>query len=293
MPKIIPVILAGGSGTRLWPVSRKSYPKQFTNLMGEQSLFQSAALRLSGVEFAKPIIITGSDFRFIVTEQLLEVGIDPGAVLIEPEGKNTAPAILAAVLHAAQDDEDAVFLVVPSDHVIPDTAGFTAAAQRGLKAVAEQRIVTFGIVPDRAETGYGYLELDSGTDSKAETTPLRSFVEKPDLPRAEAMLAAGNYLWNAGIFLFAGKDILKAFEAHAGEIVVPVQESVTKAQADLGFLRLDPDAWSKVPSVSVDYAVMEKATEIAAVPVDAGWSDLGSWTAIFDVSDADADGGSE
>ena len=203
---ITPILLVGGSGTRLWPLSRKSYPKQFAPLTGEETLFQSSAKRLSGgsgaVSFAAPVTMTNSDFRFIVTEQLAAAGIDPGAILIEPEGRNTAPAVLAAAIWLAAKDPEAVMLVTPSDHVIPDTAAFHAAVEQGLKAVEQGRLVTFGITPGRPETGYGYLELSTAPDGSGVAQPLASFVEKPDLPRAEEMLKAGTYLWNAGIFLF-------------------------------------------------------------------------------------------
>ncbi len=276
---IYPTILCGGSGTRLWPLSRKSYPKQFVPLMGDETLFQSAVLRVQGAGFAAPVVVTNSDFRFIVTEQLAAVGVDAGAVLIEPEGRNTAPAVLAAALHVAQIDPEGVLLVAPSDHVIPDAAAFRAAVARGLEAVAQGRIVTFGIVPDRPETGYGYLEL-SGAPQEA-ATALKRFVEKPALAAAETMVAAGNYLWNAGIFLFCAKDMIAAFEAHAADLVGPVRAAVAQARADLGFLRLDPSAWAEARDVSLDYAVMERADNLSVVPFAAGWSDLGGWDAVW------------
>jgi mannose-1-phosphate guanylyltransferase / mannose-6-phosphate isomerase len=282
-PQITPVHLCGGSGTRLWPLSRKSYPKQFAPLLSAQSLFQASAVRVSGVrgdlDFAPPVVITGSDYRFIVTEQLLEAGVDPGTVLIEPDGRNTAPAVLAAALHVANTDPDAILLVVPSDHVIPDADAFAAAVARGLPAVAAGQLVTFGITPTRAETGYGWLELDAGTNGDG-PRPLTRFVEKPDADTAAEMLEAGHFLWNAGIFLFAARDIIAAFDAHAPQLTAPVRAAVAGAQADLGFLRLDPAPWKDVEAISVDYAVMEKADDLAVVPFGAGWSDLGSWDAV-------------
>ncbi|PTV94949.1 mannose-1-phosphate guanylyltransferase/mannose-1-phosphate guanylyltransferase/mannose-6-phosphate isomerase [Rhodobacter aestuarii] len=278
---IYPTILCGGSGTRLWPLSRKSYPKQFAPLLGDQTLFQASALRLRGDEFASPVVLTNSDFRFIVTEQLSEIGIDPGAILIEPEGRNTAPAVLAAALHLMATDPDAVLLVAPSDHAIPDAAAFRAAVERGLAAVAAGQIVTFGITPSRPETGYGYLELSAQPDTSGAPIALTRFVEKPDLARAEAMLAAGNFLWNAGIFLFRAADMVAAFEAYAPEVLAPVRAAVENAHTDLGFLRLDPTAWAKAPDISLDYAVMERATNLAAVPFSEEWSDLGGWDAVW------------
>ena len=282
---ITPILLVGGSGTRLWPLSRKSYPKQFAPLTGEETLFQSSAKRLSGgsgaVSFAAPVTMTNSDFRFIVTEQLAAAGIDPGAILIEPEGRNTAPAVLAAAIWLAAKDPEAVMLVAPSDHVIPDTAAFHAAVEQGLKAVEQGRLVTFGITPGRPETGYGYLELSTAPDGSGVAQPLASFVEKPDLPRAEEMLKAGTYLWNAGIFLFRARDILSAFETHAPGLIGPVEQAVAAAQTDLGFLRLDPAAWGEAEDISIDYAVMEKADNLSVVPFSGAWSDLGGWDAVW------------
>jgi len=289
LSQITPVILAGGSGTRLWPLSRKSYPKQFTELLGPETLFQAAAKRLSGAGYAAPMVLTGADFRFIVTEQLLSAGIDPGAVIIEPEGRNTAPAVLAAALLAVQKDEAAVLLVAPSDHVIPDTAAFQAAAQAGLADVAKGRMVTFGITPDRPETGYGYLELASPPTGQG-PVPLARFVEKPSASRAQEMLDAGHYLWNAGIFLFAARDMIAAFEAHAPALIAPVSAALDAAETDLGFLRLAPESWAKAENVSIDYAVMEKSTNLSVVPYSAGWSDLGSWVAVQEKMEPDAAG---
>ncbi len=294
MTKVTPVILCGGSGTRLWPLSRKSFPKQFAALMGDQSLFQASALRMTSpaggdLEFAAPMVLTTSDFRFIVGEQLMEVGIDPGPILIEPEPRNTAPAILAAAMHAYDTDPGAVLLVAPSDHVVPDAAAFQAAVAQGLAAVREGRLVTFGITPTRAETGYGYLELEAQPNGGG-AVALRQFVEKPDAETAQQMLDAGSYLWNAGIFLFAAADILKAFEAHAPAMVAPVRASVDAARPDLGFLRLDAQAWGDVADDSIDYAVMERAQNLSVVPFSAGWSDLGSWDAVAREETADAKG---
>jgi len=284
---IRPVLLCGGAGTRLWPLSRKSFPKQFAALLGKESLFQAAARRLSGPEFAAPVVITGSDYRFVVTEQLLALGIDPGAVLIEPEARNTAPAILAAALHIAQDDPKALMLVAPSDHVVPDAAAFRAAVQAGVAAARAGQVVTFGIRPDHAETGYGWLELASPA-SDGVAVPLRRFVEKPDLARAQAMLADGNFLWNAGIFLFAAETILAKFKAHAPGLIAPVQAAVEGARADLGFLRLDPKAWAKADAISIDYAVMERADNLMVVPY--GGADLGGWDAVAREMGVDANG---
>lgn len=287
--RIHPVLLCGGSGTRLWPLSRKSFPKQFTRLIGDESLFQASAQRLTGQGFAAPLVITGSDYRFIVTEQLQAVGVDPGPVLIEPEGRNTAPAVLAAALHLAKSDPDALMLVAPSDHVVPDAAAFRAAVQAGVPAAQSGRIVTFGIRPTRAETGYGWLEL---TAPAADGVPvdLARFVEKPKREAAEVMLASGNFLWNAGIFLFSAATMIAAFRAHAEGLLPPVQAAVDAAHADLGFLRLDEAAWKGAEAISIDYAVMERAGNLVAVPFGAGWSDLGGWDAVASEMGADARG---
>ena len=291
---ITPVLLCGGSGTRLWPLSRKSYPKQFVSLIGDETLFQASARRLSGaadgLKFAAPMVLTNSDFRFIVAEQLQAVGIDPGAILIEPEGRNTAPAVLAAALRAHAEDEDAVLLVAPSDHVVPDAAAFQAAVARGMDAVAQGQLVTFGITPTHPETAYGYLELASASGNDGSPVPLKQFVEKPDLARATEMLAAGNFKWNAGIFLFRATDIIAAFKAHASGLMQPVQDALNDAQTDLGFLRLAPEPWGQAEDISIDYAVMEKADNLSVVPFEAAWSDLGGWDAVWRESGPDGDG---
>jgi len=285
---ITPVLLSGGSGTRLWPLSRASYPKQFAELIGAETLFQASARRLSGPGFAAPVVVTGAEFRFIVAEQLVAAGIDPAAILIEPEGRNTAPAVLAAALHLA-DAPDRLMLVAPSDHVVPDPAAFRAAAMAGAAAASAGDLVTFGIRPDRPETGYGYLELAGPADGP-DPVRLTRFVEKPDAARAAEMLAAGHYLWNAGIFLFRVGAVLDAYRAHAPGLIDPVGRALAGAAADLGFLRLAPEPWGQAEAISIDYAVMEKAGNLSVVPFDAGWSDLGDWDSVWRASRRDGDG---
>ena len=282
---ITPVLLCGGSGTRLWPLSRKSYPKQFALEIDGRSLFQASALRLSGdaqgIGFTRPLVVTGSDFRFVVTEQLAGVGLDPGPILIEPAARNTAPAVLAAALHLAAQDPEAVLLVAPSDHAIPDPAAFRAAVVRGLPALRAGQMVTFGITPDRAETGYGWLELAGPTPADGAAVALTRFVEKPDAARAGQMLAAGNFLWNAGIFLMRAADLIAAYRALQPAMVAQVVAALAGASTDFGFLRLAPEPWSQVADISIDYAVMEKSTNLSVVPFAGGWSDLGGWDAVW------------
>lgn len=291
---IYPVILSGGVGTRLWPLSRKSYPKQFAPIVGDRALFQECALRLTGTvgydAFASPVVVTHSDFRFIVTEQLAEVGIDPGAILLEPESRNTASAVLAAAQYITATDPDGIILVAPSDHVVRDHDAFRAAIAKGLEAVRQRRIVTFGITPDRAEPGYGYLGLPAVPDGSGAATELVRFVEKPDARRAAKMIGEGTYLWNAGIFLFRARDMVTAFETHAPDIIEPVTRALDFAKHDLGFLRLAPEPWAELEDVSIDYAIMERADNLSVVPLDSGWSDVGDWEGVWRELDPDGVG---
>ena len=287
--KIHPVLLCGGSGTRLWPLSRKSYPKQFAPLAGSESLFQSCARRLSGPGFAAPIVVTAAAFRFIAAEQLLAAGIEPGAILLEPAPRNTAPAVLAAALHIARADPEALVLIAPSDHVVPDAAGFRAAVAAGQEAAAAGALVTFGIAPDRPETGYGYLEL-AARALPGRPAKLLRFVEKPSAQKAAEMLESGRFLWNSGAFLFSAKAILAAFAAHAPELMAPITAALDGARPDLGFLRLAPDAWEAVEAISLDYAVMERAENLVTVPYAGSWSDLGGWEAVWRAGEKDAAG---
>jgi len=293
---IHPVILCGGSGTRLWPLSRQSYPKQFARVFGATSPFQETVERLAASGFAPPVVVTGAEFRFVVAEQFGEIGRAAGRILIEPAARNTGPAILAAAMFLAKEDPEALLLVCPSDHVIADGAAFRAAVQAGMAAAREGRLVTFGIVPTRPETGFGYLELEAPLGNgaaeagAARAMPLRGFVEKPDAERAAALVADGQHLWNGGIFLFTAAAILAAFEAHQPALVGHVRRALAGAQSDLAFCRLDPAAWEAVADISVDYAVMEKVENLAVVPLAGGWSDLGSWDAIAREMEADGQG---
>ncbi len=285
---IHPVILCGGSGTRLWPLSRKAYPKQFARIVGPSSSFAACARMVSGPGFAAPTVVTAAAFRFVVAEHLLELGVDPGAVLVEPAPRNTAPAILAAALTVARTDPEAVMLIAPSDHAIADPHAFVELVHRARPAAAAGRIVTFGITPSCAETGYGWLEPGDALEDGL--SALRRFVEKPDRAEAERMFEAGGYFWNAGIFLFRADRILSAFADHAPDLVGPVGRAVEAARPDLGFVRLDPAAWDAVPAASIDYAVMEKARDLCVAPYSAHWVDLGGWNAVYREMERDAAG---
>lgn len=280
---IHPVLLCGGSGTRLWPLSRKSYPKQFVKLLGDESLFQASVRRLSGEGFAAPSVVTGSEFRFIVIEQLNALEIMPADILIEPVAQNTAAAVCAAALALEARAPEALMLVAPSDHVIPDAARFRSAVAAAAPAAAAGQLVTFGVRPDRPETGYGWLELSVGPDADFSPTPqvLRSFVEKPDLAVAKQLLAGGMHLWNAGIYLFSTTAILEAFARHAPTVLAAVRAAFAAAEKDLAFTRLAPEPWKNQPSISIDYAVMERADNLTVVPYAGGWSDLGDWQAVW------------
>lgn len=288
---IHPVLLCGGSGTRLWPLSRKSFPKQFVKLMGQESLYQASAKRFSAEGFAAPSVVTAADFRFIVIEQLAALKIAPADVIIEPEAKNTAAAICAAALAVDARAPGALMLVAPSDHVIPDAAQFRDAVHAAAPAAATGQLITFGIRPDRPETGYGWLELSvPTTDFAPIPQPLRSFVEKPDRSTAKHLMSGGMHLWNAGIFLFSTTAILDAFAQHAPEVLSAARAAFDLAEKDLAFTRLAATQWAELPNISIDYAVMERASNLTVVPYAGAWSDLGDWQAVWREGTSDAQG---
>ena len=282
---ITPVLLCGGSGTRLWPLSRKSFPKQFTDVVGDESLFQASARRFTGAGFAAPLVVTGNDFRFIVTEQLDELGIAPQGIMIEPEGRNTAPAAVAAALCAARLDPRAMILLVPSDHAVADPQAFRDAVALGRVAAEDGQIVTFGIAPARAETGYGWLEAGEATHDGVHK--LTRFIEKPKQADADKLFADSRYLWNAGVFLARADVLVAAFRTHAPEILDAVTAALEAGTEDLNFTRIDPDLWAQVPEESIDYAVMEKAKNVSVVRFGGHWSDLGSWESVWQESPRD------
>lgn len=288
---IIPVILSGGSGTRLWPLSRAMYPKQLLPLCGERTMLQDTVLRLSMVEEAGPVIcICNDDHRFLVAEQLREIDAVNGTVILEPCGRNTAPATAVAALMLAESQPESLMLIMPADHVIIDRAAFARAVAMGKQEAESGKLVTFGIVPLAPETGYGYIRASVAATESGTARPVAEFVEKPSVERAESYLATGDYFWNSGMFLFRPETYLRELEASAPEILTACRKALELAKRDLDFLRLDAVAFAASPTDSIDYAVMEKTSNAVIVPLDAGWNDVGAWSALWDVEDRDLDG---
>lgn len=285
---ITPVLLAGGSGTRLWPVSRARFPKQFVPLVGDESLFQAAVRRFDAEGFAEPLIVTAEDFRFIVTEQLEEVPIAARHILVEPFARNTGPAALAAALRLAVDDPSALLLLTPTDHLVADPQAFRDAVTRGIPAARDGRIVTFGIHPTHAETGYGWLEC--GAQSHPGVEALTRFIEKPAPALADQLLAGGRCLWNAGVFLTRADVLIAEARRHAPHLLAAATEALVAATLDLGFVRLAPAAWEGVENISIDHAIMERSDRLSVVRFAGRWTDLGSWTAVFAEATRDATG---
>lgn len=281
---MIPVILSGGSGTRLWPLSRGQFPKQFLPLISNHTMLQETVLRLNGVEGMKaPIAICNEDHRFMMAEQLWEIGIKPSAIILEPMGKNTAPAVAIAALTA--ESEDDVLLVLPADHVISDLEVFHYAIAQA-KVLAEQgKLVTFGIVPTEPETGYGYIKRNALQQGGAFN--VAAFVEKPDLDTAKYYLESGDYFWNSGMFAFKAGSFLQELNKFNPDMLLACRRALEAAKVDLDFIRLDKTLFSACPADSIDYAVMEKTDKAVVIPLDAGWNDVGSWSALWDVADKD------
>lgn len=281
--QLTPVILSGGSGTRLWPLSREMYPKQFLPLVGDKTMLQATWLRVAPLAGSGPIVVANAEQRFVAAEQLALVGGHPAAILLEPVGRNTAPAIAVAALEATRNGADALLLVLPSDHVIHDEAGFRRTVQAALPAAEAGKLVTFGIVPTHAETGYGYIQAAPGEGVRA----VARFVEKPDAATAQAYVACGQYFWNSGMFLFKASRYLEELERYQPAMLEACRAAWQQAQRDPDFIRLEKDAFAASPSDSIDYAVMEKTADAAVLALDAGWSDVGSWSALRAVSPRD------
>ena len=286
MAKLQPVLLSGGSGTRLWPLSREAYPKQFLALAGDDTMLQATWQRVAGLADAAPIVVAGEDHRFLVAEQLRQIGAPTPAILLEPIGRNTAPAIAAAALQALRDGEDPLLLVLPSDHVVRDADAFRAAVRAAMPAAEQGALVTFGIMPDAPETGFGYIEAERGEGVQR----VLRFVEKPDAAVAQSYLDDGGYFWNSGMFLLRASRYLEELRKFRADIVGGAQAAFDAAQRDGDFIRLDKAAFAACPADSIDYAVMEKTDAAMVLPVDIGWNDVGSWSALWEVSEQDGDG---
>jgi len=284
---MIPVVLSGGSGTRLWPLSRELYPKQLLPLVGELTMLQETVARLEGLPVAAPIIVCNEAHRFLVAEQLRVVNHAASAIVLEPRGRNTAPAIALAAQTAVAGDADALLLVLPADHVIRNVPAFHRAVQVAAQAAQSGRLVTFGVVPQAPETGYGYIRRGA---AEGEAWRIASFVEKPPLEKAREYLQSGEYYWNSGMFLFGARRYLEELQRHAPDIAAACKTALEGAKRDLDFLRIDAAAFEACRSESIDYAVMEKTDAAVVVPLDAGWSDVGSWSALHEACDADDQG---
>lgn len=284
---MIPVILSGGSGTRLWPLSRGQYPKQFLPLVSSYSMLQETVRRLSGVPGLKaPIAVCNEDHRFMMAEQLWEIGTKPSAIILEPVGKNTAPAVAMAALSATSEDD--VLLILPADHVIGNLPAFHKAIAQAARLAEQGFLVTFGIVPNQPETGYGYIKRDK--EQQGDAFKVASFVEKPDMETAKRYLQSGDYFWNSGMFAFTAGNFLKELEKFNPQMLSVCRQALQAAKVDMDFVRLDKAIFSTCPSDSIDYAIMEKTDKAVVIPLDADWNDVGSWSALWDVTEKDASG---
>jgi mannose-1-phosphate guanylyltransferase/mannose-6-phosphate isomerase len=289
--RFYPVILSGGSGTRLWPMSRKLLPKQFLALLSEHTLFQETALRVKPIEgCAAPIVVCNDEQRFLAADQLREIGVDAAAMILEPVGRNTAPAIAVAALAARERDPKALLLVLPSDHTVTKPEVFRKDALAALGLAQQGHLATFGIVADSPETGFGYIERGAPIDKAPGCWKVASFREKPDRPAAESFIASGRFFWNSGMFAFSAQSYLDELQRLRPEILAAVEQAYAKSTRDLDFLRLDKEAFAKCPSDSIDYAVMEKTARAVVVQTDPGWSDVGTWQALWAVSPQDSAG---
>lgn len=284
---MIPIILSGGSGTRLWPLSRKMYPKQFLSLLHDETMLQRTLQRLEGLEHAAPTVVCNDEHRFIVAEQARQIGIEDLSIILEPFGKNTAPAIAVAAVHAMQQDADPVLLVLTADHEIPDQRAFTDVVKQAQPLAAAGKLVTFGIVPTYAATGYGYIRRG---DAEGNGFVVDEFIEKPDGKTAEQYLASDSYYWNSGMFMFRAGAYLAELEKFNPEMVAHCREAAAEMSEDIDFLRLDAEAFARCEADSIDYALMEKTDLACVVPMDAGWSDIGSWSSLWEQGRKDKNG---
>jgi len=286
---IIPVILSGGSGTRLWPLSRKLRPKQFLPLYGESSLFASTVERLSRAGLSSPMVICNDDHRFLVAEIFNEINVRPLAIMLEPVARNTGPAILAAAIKIQADQPQALMLVLPSDHVIDNEFAFQDAIDKCADAASGGYLATFGITPNRPETGYGYIQQGRPINAVTDCFHIQQFVEKPDLDTATGYLSSGNYLWNSGMFLMSAQDLIAETKIHCPDMFAHVSQALSNAEHDLDFIRLSEKDFTQAPALSIDHGIMEKTDKGVVVPADIGWNDIGSWSALHDIAEADSD----
>ncbi|MFC0250860.1 mannose-1-phosphate guanylyltransferase/mannose-6-phosphate isomerase [Massilia consociata] len=292
--KIYPVILSGGAGTRLWPLSRAVLPKQLLPLVADKTMLQETAQRVAGWPgVMAPLVVCGNDHRFMVAEQLREIGITPLGILLEPVGRNTAPAVAAAAHYLKAIDPEALMLVLPADHVIENGAAFRDAVERAVTLVSQGALATFGIVPKSPETGYGYIRRGEQVANCGDCYRVARFVEKPDAATAQGFLDEGGYYWNSGMFMFHAQRFLDELQEHAPGIAAAAEKAVTTGYRDLDFCRLEEKAFTDSPSDSIDYAVMEKTRDAAVVPADIGWNDVGSWSALWEVQPKDAHGNAQ
>ncbi|WP_242104590.1 mannose-1-phosphate guanylyltransferase/mannose-6-phosphate isomerase [Lysobacter sp. M2-1] len=290
MALLQPVLLSGGAGTRLWPLSREGYPKQFLPLVGEDTMLQATWRRIAPIADLPPIVVANDDHRFLAAEQLRLVGVEHPAILLEPVGRNTAPAIAAAALQAMRDGADPVLLVLPSDHVVANEDAFRDAVRIAMPAADRGALVTFGIVPSAPETGFGYIQADHAHGEATEPRRVLRFVEKPDAATAQGYIDIGGYYWNSGMFLFRASRYLEELGRFHPQMLAAVRTALLEGKRDGDFIRLDKDAFGACPSDSIDYAVMEKTDAAMVLPVDIGWNDVGSWSALWDVSEQDGGG---
>jgi len=290
MSVIHPIILSGGTGSRLWPLSRSLFPKQLLALAGERSLIQDTVLRAAGTGFGAPIIICNTEHRFLIAEQLRETGVAPEAIVLEPQGRNTAPAAAIAALMIAQKDPQGLILLMPADHIVRNRAAFLEAVASAAAAARQGRLVTFGITPDSPETGYGYIRRGAPLKDLANSFAVERFVEKPDAATAAGYVSSGDYDWNSGLFLFKASAFLDELQRLEPELLAQCREAVSKGTKDLDFFRLDNASFAKAKAISIDYAVMERTDKAAVVPVEMGWSDIGSWEALWTAAARDDQG---